>query len=359
MGTLPVGLEISRLILQVASRLAVVDSRPHPGETFPMPNQPAGECYLHRIAPTPLVPVQPDADLPPIWCKLEFLNPSGSTKDRIARHILEKARRRGTISSGSTVVEASSGSTSIALALACAQMRLKFVAFIPDSATNERSLMIQAYGGEVRRVAGGMSEVLSAAEQAAADEGWFHTRQFSNPDNVEAHRLWTGPEILSQIPGSCVDVVVSGVGTGGTLQGLFEAFDSAGCSVTPVAAIPKENEVFGGNIECCSFKFSSDVPGVVDGVSQLFHDWSASDGAAGLKRIEVGDCHCLELTRQLWRLGFPVGPSSGLNLAAAVEAARTAPPDAKVVTVFPDRMERYFSHKVFEKLGDCPEAQGT
>lgn len=318
-----------------------------------MPNQPTGECYLHQIAPTPLVPVRVDAGLPPIWCKLEFLNPSGSTKDRIARHILEKARRRGTISEGSTVVEASSGSTSIALALACAQMRLKFVAFIPESATNERSLMIQAYGGEVRRVSGGMGEVLRAAESAAAQNGWFHTRQFSNPDNVEAHRLWTGPEILSQIPGACVDVVVSGIGTGGTLQGLYEAFDSAGCPVTPVAALPRENEVFGGNIECCSFKFSSDVPGVVDGVSELFHEWSASEAAAGLRQVEVGDCQCLELTRQLWSQGFPVGPSSGLNLGAALEVARSSSPDARIVTVFPDRMERYFSHKVFERFRDC------
>ena len=315
-----------------------------------MPNQAPGECYLHKIAPTPLVRVQLEPELPSIWCKLEFLNPSGSTKDRIARHILEKARRRGTISAGSVVVEASSGSTSIALAMASAQMGLKFVAFIPDTATSERSMMIEAYGGEVRRVSGGMSEVLAAAESAAEENGWFHTRQFSNPDNVEAHRLWTGPEILSQIPGSCVDVVVSGVGTGGTLQGLYEAFDGAGCHVKPVAAIPKENEVFGGNIECCSFKFSSDVPGVVDGVSKLFYDWSESGAATDLERIEVGDCECLELTRRLWAQGFPVGPSSGLNLGAALEAAKSAPEGARIVTVFPDRMERYFSHKVFEKF---------
>ena len=322
-----------------------------------MPAEIEGECYLHRIAPTPLVPVQLEPDLPAIWCKLEFLNPSGSTKDRIARHILEKARRQGILSAGGTVVEASSGSTSIALALACAQMQLKFVAFIPGSATSERSMMIQAYGGEVRRVSGGMGEVLAAAEAAAAEHGWFHTRQFSNPDNVEAHRLWTGPEILSQIPGSCVDLVVSGVGTGGTLQGLYEAFDTAGCQVRPVAAIPAENEVFGGNIECCSFKFSSDVPGVVDGVSQLFHRWSQSEAASGLERVEVGDGHCLELTRRLWAQGFPVGPSSGLNLGAALEVARSAPRDARIVTVFPDRMERYFSHKVFAQFHDL-EGEG-
>ena len=118
---------------------------------------------FHRLAPTPLTEVRLEAGAPSIWCKLEFLNPSGSTKDRIARHILEKAWRRGDVGPGSTVVEASSGSTSIAFALACAQMGLRFVAFIPDSATSERELIIRAYGGEVRRVPGGMSQVLRAA----------------------------------------------------------------------------------------------------------------------------------------------------------------------------------------------------
>src|SRR5688572_4255243 len=105
--------------------------------------------YLNRVAPTPLVPVQLDAALPPVWCKLEFFNPSGSTKDRIARFILEKAWRGGRVSCGSLVAEASSGSTSIALALACAQMGLKFIAVMPEGVSSERVLIIKAYGGEV------------------------------------------------------------------------------------------------------------------------------------------------------------------------------------------------------------------
>src|SRR3954453_10830947 len=104
--------------------------------------------YLNRVGPTPLVPVQLDRTLPPVWCKLEFLNPSGSTKDRIARFILEKAWRLGRVSAGSRVVEASSGSTSIALALACAQMGLKFLAVMPEGVSSERVYLIRAYGGE-------------------------------------------------------------------------------------------------------------------------------------------------------------------------------------------------------------------
>src|SRR5678815_5333730 len=101
--------------------------------------------FLAQLGPTPLVPVRLDPEGPASWCKLEFLNPSGSTKDRIARYMLEKAWRQGTLSGGATVVEASSGSTSIALALACAQMGLRFIAVMPEGVTEERVLTIRAF----------------------------------------------------------------------------------------------------------------------------------------------------------------------------------------------------------------------
>ena len=306
--------------------------------------------FLNRIAPTPLVPLVLEGENAPIWCKLEFLNPSGSTKDRIARHILEKARRRGLLRAGDTVVEASSGSTSIALALACAQMGLRFVAFIPSSATNERSLMIEAYGGRVIRVKGGMKRVLAEAARAAAENGWFATRQFENPDNTEAHRLFTGPEILSQIDGGSVDAVVSGVGTGGSLRGLWEAFHEAGCQVAAHAAIPCCGGIFDQNAECCSLAFSSDVPGVADCLSTIYQEWRDGPHGGMVREWSIDDRECLDLTRRLWSLGFPVGPSSGLNLAAARRVRRELGGDARVVTVFPDRMERYFSHKIFDTI---------
>lgn len=306
--------------------------------------------FINRIAPTPLVPVTLDPEIGAIWCKLEFLNPSGSTKDRIARHILEKAKRRGLLHPGDTVVEASSGSTSIALALACAQMGFKFVAFIPSSATNERSLMIQAYGGTVERVEGGMRRVLEVAEDAAVRNGWFATRQFENADNTESHRLFTGPEILSQIDGGCVDAVVSGVGTGGSLRGLWEAFHDAGCEVSAHAAIPCCGGIFGQNAECCSLAFSSDVPGVVDCLSAIYQEWRGGPDGAAIKEWNIDDRVCLDITKRLWALGFPVGPSSGLNYAASMEVLKQLGSGASVVTVFPDRMERYFSHKVFDSI---------
>lgn len=225
------------------------------------------------------MPVELDPGLMPILCTLEFMNPSGST--------------------------------SIALALACARMGLHFVAFIQDSASAERGLMIRAYGGEVRRVEGGMRQILAAATEAAAENRWFATRQFENPDNSEAHQRATGSEILSQMECGCVDVVVSGVGTGGTLCGLWSAFHEACCEVTAIAAIPCEGDFLGSNAECCSVTFSKDVPGVIECLSKLYDDWKAKCPPGRLEEVLIDQGECLELTRQLWSRGFPVGPARG------------------------------------------------
>jgi cysteine synthase len=306
----------------------------------------ACESYLRQLPPTPLVPVTLDGDGPTIWCKLEFLNPSGSTKDRIARYILEKAWRQGRLKPGDCVIEASSGSTSIAFALACAQMGLRFLAVMPEGVSGERSLIIRAYGGEVRFTPGalGIRGAIAETERLGAETGAFLPRQFANPDNAEAHRLGTAREALDQIPGGTVDVVVSGVGTGGTLVGLCQGLTESGCTVTPVLARPI-NVTGAQDAECCSF--SACIPGVVDSISTIFRE----EKMPGLITVEVNDTLAIETTRRLQRQGFPVGPSSGLNYAAAVAAfARLSRPDARILTVFPDRMERYFTTELFAPL---------
>ena len=306
---------------------------------------PGPHRYLHRMPATPLVPVKL-GDHPAIWCKLDFLNPSGSTKDRIARHILEKACRQGRIKPGDTVIEASSGSTSIALALACAQMGLRFIAVMPEGVSEERLLIIRAYGGEVRLTGrdDGIRGAISASEKLAAELGAFLPQQFSNPDNAEAHRLGTAREVIDQIPGGVVDAVVSGVGTGGTLVGLYHGFSECGGEVVPVLARPV-NVTGNMEVECCSF--SSRIPGVVDSLSTIFREADLP----GLMTVEVNDDIALATARRLIAAGFPVGPSSGLNYAAAVEAARRLDQDdVQIVTVFPDRMERYFTTELFRTL---------
>lgn len=300
--------------------------------------------YLNRVPPTPLVPVQLDRKLQPVWCKLEFLNPSGSTKDRIAKFILEKAWRQGRVWAGSLVVEASSGSTSIALALACAQMGLRFVAVMPDGVSNERVYLIRGYGGAVQFTPqeGGIRAAIAEAERLGRDEGAFLPRQFANPDNPEAHRVGTAREILDQIPGGKVDAVVSGVGTGGTLVGLYQGLSECGCGVLPVHARPVSLGVV-GDVECCSF--SSRIPGVADRLSEIFHE----EALPSLLTVEVRDEEALATTRDLIRLGFPVGPSSGLNYRAALAALQEmGDPSAVIVTVFPDRVERYFTTELFK-----------
>lgn len=317
--------------------------------TTPRPTHRPLPCdgrFLQSIAPTPLVPVTLDAGGPTIWCKLEFLNASGSTKDRIARYMLEKAWRTGQIEPGGTVVEASSGSTSIALALAAAQMGLKFIAVMPEGVTGERVTAIRAYGAEVALTprAEGMLGAVAHAARLSEERGAFYPRQFENPDNAEAHRVWTGQEILSQVPGGLVHAVVSGVGTGGTLVGLYAAFREAGCPTVAVAARPVAGEGWGADLECCSF--SSRVPGVVDGFSRLFREADLGERLDMNVPDEIAVC----TARKLIRRGFPVGPSSGLNYAAAAMAASSLPPGAQIVTVFPDRMDRYFSTELVAGL---------
>ncbi|HSM77086.1 MAG TPA: cysteine synthase family protein [Bryobacteraceae bacterium] len=306
---------------------------------------PDRNIYLSRLSPTPLTPVQILDGAPAIWCKLEFLNPSGSTKDRIARYILEKAWREGRLRPGGTVIEASSGSTSIAMALACAQLGLRFIAVMPEGVSNERVLMIRAYGGEIHLTpqAQGILGALGETERMAPALEAFLPRQFSNPDNANAHRQGTAREILDQIPGRSVDAVVSGVGTGGTLVGLYQGLLDHGCPVRPFLARPVNPIGLSGafDVECTSF--SSRIPGVVECVSTIFQE----SALPGLVTIEVSDEEAICTARELICRGFPVGPSSGLNYCAALIAARQLPSDARVVTVFPDRMERYFTTDLF------------
>jgi len=201
--------------------------------------------------------------------------------------------------------------------------------------------MIRAYGGTVHFCSRdrGIHGCIEESERLAAESGGFLPRQFSNPENVEAHEFGTAREILNQIPGGRVDAVVSGVGTGRTLVGLMRGCNSDRRVQRTFLARPVE--LHGKHEqECCSF--SCRIPGVMECVSTLFRE---SD-YLNLTTIEVSDDEALETTRELIRLGFPVGPSSGLNYRAAMIAADHISA-AQIVTVLPDRLERYFSTDLF------------
>jgi cysteine synthase A len=305
--------------------------------------------YPAELPPTPLIPIQLSADEPVIWCKLEFLNPSGSTKDRIARYIIGNAVRSGKLKPSGTVIEASSGSTSIAMALVCAQLGLRFMAVMPEGVSNERVLMIRAYGGTVHFVSrqAGMRGCIAESEALAQETGAFLPRQFSNPENAAAHQFGTAREIVQQMPGHLVDAVVSGVGTGGTLVGLMRGCAAGGDVRQAFLARPVD---LGRSREqeCCSF--SCRIPGVMECASAIFRESDYPSVAT----VEVPDEEALETARALIRMGFPVGPSSGLNYRGAMIAARSTG-TAKIVTVFPDRMERYFSSELFAPVRGNPD----
>ncbi len=226
------------------------------------------------------------------------------------------------------------------MALVCAQLQMRFIAVMPEGVSNERVLIIRAYGGEIRVTPKehGILGAIAETERLAREFDAFLPSQFSNPDNALAHQVNTAREILHQIP--TVDAVVSGVGTGGTLMGLFQGFRLAGCSVRPVFARPV-NLTGPPEAECCSF--SARIPGVADRVSTIFDEAALP----GLRMLEINDSQALATTRELIAAGFPVGPSSGLNFQAAEQTARDLGPAARVVTVFPDRMERYFTTELF------------
>ena len=210
-------------------------------------------------------------------------------------------------------------------------------------------MIIESYGGEVvfSPRADGIRGALASAAREANRRGGFSPLQFSNPDNPGAHRYRTAQEIIAQIPGGCVDAVVSGVGTGGTLVGLCQGFADFGCAVAPFAARPVNGTALDG-AECCSF--SGRIPGVVDGLSAIYEAFRTESSA--LVELDISDDEALDVARALIRKGFPVGPSSGLNFRAAMMAADRLGPEAHIVTVFPDRMERYFSTELFGKPDD-------
>ena len=306
------------------------------------------------LAPTPLIPIQLDNASAIILGKCEFMNPSGSTKDRIATFILTKAWREGVVQRGDVVAEVSSGSTSIAMAMVCAHLGLKFIAIMPEGVSRERILMIEGFGGQVRFTAKslGMKGANDACQELAASAKVFLPRQFQNMDNAQAHRVATAAEIALWVKAhspASVDTIAftSGVGTGGTMVGLYHGLRDHGFKVLPFAVRPIAS---GKNILCadcfssleqCSF--SSRIPGVLDGMSQIYRPQEIEH----LQEIEVADEVAMDTTRALIRKGFPVGPSSGLNFAAALQVAPRLAENVRLVTILCDRMERYFSTELF------------
>ena len=292
---------------------------------------------------TPTIAFEDVASGCTLWLKLDYLLPSGCTKDRMATNIVAYAIASGEVSPTTVVVEASSGSTSIALGMVCATVGVPFRAYMPKTVSGERVMMIRRLGGDVVLTPAeqGMDGAIAALlEDAGTEADLYAARQFENPRNVFAHQHSTGPELIQQV-GVRLDGFVAGVGTGGTLMGVAYALRDHGYDTIIAQAMPTATFTAAGDREV-----AGGIPGIVEGMSKLL-----DPDAVGLDdAVLVPESEAMATAREFGRRGLGIGPSSGLNIAAARRLAARLGPGHHVGTVLPDRMERYFSTALFDDV---------
>lgn len=269
-----------------------------------------------------------------VFVKAEYLNPGGSIKDRVAKYIIEIAEKEGKLKPGMTIIEATSGNTGIGLTLVGVQKGYQVICIMPENMSEERKKIIQAFGGKIiftsakGSLPGSIKKMREITE--AEPEKYFVADQFVNPHNPEIHYQQTAPEIWNEMKGK-VDVFVAGVGSGGTLQGIGKFLKEKNPKVKIVAVEPKNSSALLGREPGLH-----QIQGIGDGFIPAVLDVKQVDMV-----FTVTDEEAIETTRQLSKEeGLLVGTSSGANVFAAlhVDNGRN-----RVVTILPDRAERYFS----------------
>ncbi len=303
----------------------------------PSRSQPA---VLGLIGNTPTIPLRFEPEGVTIHAKCEFLNPSGSVKDRFAAHVINAAEAAGALHAESVILECTSGNTGIALAMVGAAKGYRVKILMSEGASAERRYLMRHLGAELElfRSTGGYRTGIDLAERmAAADPRYFLPRQFENPLNAEDHELGTGAEILRQVPGP-IAAFVTGYGTGGTLAGVGRALKARDATTRILAMEPAEAAMLCGETPCCHY-----IEGIAGGFLPPLLRTAPLDG-----EVAVGSAEAMAMTLRLNRdFGLLVGTSSGANLAAALRVARELGPDRVVVTLLCDRAERYFSTRLF------------
>jgi len=298
------------------------------------------ESVLDLIGKTPVVKLHRVNDTgSTIWAKLEALNPSGSIKDVMALYMMNLAEKRGELKSGARIIEATSGNTGISFAMLAQLKGYRFMAVMPEYMSRERVQMMEAFGAEIvlTPAADGFAGTMEKLDELSREypDAWL-PRQFDNPDNTAAHREITGKRILEGIKGQ-IDAFISGVGTGGTLMGVAEALKNVYPRVRIVAVEPAESAVMSG-----------DDPGYhkIQGIGSGF-----IPGLLNMDLIDsiipVSSEAAIDVARSLMRdEGLMVGISSGANVIAALKVAAEMGDGKTIVTVLPDRIERYISMDV-------------
>jgi cysteine synthase len=281
-----------------------------------------------------------------VLAKLEFQNPAHSVKDRIGLSMIEAAEKAGRIKPDTIILEPTSGNTGIGLAMVCAARGYKCAFVMPDTMSKERRMLLRGYGAELVLTPGAErmpGAIRKAEEMAAADPRYFIPQQFENPANPEVHRRTTAEEIWNDTDGK-VDILISGVGTGGTITGVGEVIKARKPSFQCIAVEPDASPVLSGGQPG-----GHPIQGIGAGFIPKILNTKIYDEVVRVKNDDA-----IEFARRMAREeGLLVGISSGAAMWAALEVARRAPSKGKlIVVIIPSFGERYLSTPLFAGLGD-------
>lgn len=299
------------------------------------------EDISELVGNTPVLKLKGEAEASNVFLKLEFFNPGGSVKDRIALGMIESAEKNGTLKKGSTIIEPTSGNTGIGLAMIGATRGYHVILVMPDTMTVERQKLMKAYGAEVLLTPGaeGMKGSIKVAEELAKEKGYFLTRQFENPANPETHEKTTAQEIIASFKSQKIDAFIAGVGTGGTLTGVGHELKKVYPDIKIYAVEPAETEILRGGahsphrIQGIGAGF---VPGVLD--KEVFDEV-----------IPVSSQDALDTARHIGATdGILVGGSAGAVIFAARQVAKELGAGKNILTLAPDNGERYLSTNLYE-----------
>lgn len=299
-----------------------------------------GDGLLGLIGNTPTIPLYFAAENRTVWAKCEFLNPSGSIKDRLAKTVVVDAEKQGQLHSDSIILECTSGNTGIAFAMVGAARGYRVAIIMSARASSERRKIIEHFGAElILFEASGYLEGIEMSRRMARDDSrYFLPRQFENPLNTLDHQHETAVELLRQCP-QPIDLFVVGYGTGGTLSGCYYGLKAANANTQVYAMEPAEAALLAGEEACCHW-----IEGIAGGFVPPLIRGVQLDGTHKVSSVEA-----IAMTKRLNReFGLLVGSSSGANVAAALHLAGQRSPESTVVTILCDRAERYFSTRLFQ-----------